>query len=195
MKALVLVMASTALCLSACNRSDRSDTTANQDVTVTEDGLADGMDNGAMAAPAELPTTAPEFVNAAAASDKFEIESSRLAQASGSSAAVKSFAQQMITAHTASTAKLKSTIAGISPPITPNDALNAEQQSLMAGLQGKTGAELDSAYAAAQVTAHQKTLDMLNAYANRGENPQLVALAKRMIPTVTAHLNTAKGLK
>lgn len=190
MKVLVLVMASSALLVSACNRSDTSDAAGNQDVTAAENGL-----NDAMAAPAALPTTAPEFVNAAAASDRFEIESSKLAQASGSSAAVKSFAQQMITGHTASTAKLKSTIAGITPPLTPNDALNADQQALMATLQGKTGAELDAAYAAAQVTAHTKTLDALNAYASGGDNPELVAFAKGLIPTVTAHLNLAKGLK
>jgi putative membrane protein len=193
MKALALILAGSALCVSACNRSDTSTATANQDVTTANDGL--GMDNGAMAAPAALPTTAPEFVNAQAASDRFEIESSRLAQASASSAAVKSFAQQMITAHTASTAKLKSTIAGMTPALTPNDALNAEQQALMATLQGKTGADLDTAYAAAQATAHQRTLDMLNTYANGGDNPQLVQLAKGLIPAVTAHLNTAKGLK
>jgi putative membrane protein len=162
---------------------------------MADNGMGNGVDNGAMAAPTALPTTAPQFVNAAAASDRFEIESSRLAQNSGSSAAVKSFAQQMITAHTASTAKLKSTVAGMTPPLTLSDALNADQQSLMATLQGKTGAELDAAYAQAQVTAHQKTLEMLNAYANGGDNPQLVNLAKGMIPTVTAHLNSAKGLK
>jgi putative membrane protein len=191
MKVLVLAMVSSAFCLSACNRSDMSETTSNEDVTITDNG----MDNGAMAATAALPTTAPEFVNAAAASDKFEIESSRLAQASGSSAPVKSFAQHMISAHTASTAKLNATIAGMSPPLVPNETLNADQQALMASLMGKSGAELDVAYAAAQVTAHQKTLAMLNAYANGGDNPKLVGLAKGMIPTVTAHLNSAKGLK
>jgi putative membrane protein len=191
MKVLVLVMASSALCVSACKRSERSDAAGNQDVTITDNGIG----NGTMAAPPALPTTAAEFLNAAAASDKFEIESSKLAQSSGSSAAVKSFAQQMISAHTASTAKLKSTAAAMSPPLTPNDALNADQQGLMASLQGKTGVELDAAYAAAQVTAHQKTLDVLNAYANGGDNPQLASVAKGMIPTVTAHLNTAKGLK
>jgi putative membrane protein len=189
MKALVLVLASSALCVSACKRSETADPNANQNVTITE------TDNGAAAASAALPTTAPAFVNAAAASDRFEIESSKLAEASAQSAAVKSFAKQMISGHTASTAKLKSLTAAMSPALLPDDALNADQQALMSSLQGKTGAELDSAYAAAQVTAHTKTLEMLNAYANGGDNPQLVDFAKGMIPTVTAHLNLAKGLK
>jgi putative membrane protein len=193
MKILALAMAGTALLVSGCNRSGGPDA-ANQDVMV-DAGNAAGTDAAGNGAVAAMPTTAQDFANAAAASDRFEIESSRLAQASGQSAAIRDFAAQMISGHTASTAKLKSTLAAMSPPVTPNDALNAEQQALLDGLRGRTGAELDRAYASAQVTAHQKTLDMLNAYATGGDTPALVDFAKGMIPTVTAHLNLAKGLK
>jgi putative membrane protein len=177
--------------LSACGRGN-NDVAANQDAVVANDLT---MNNGATAgtAPVAMPTDAQGFANATAASDRFEIESSRLTEASGQSAAVKKFARQMIAAHTASTAKLKTTAAA--QTLTPDPALNADQQALVAGLQGKTGAQLDAAYASAQVTAHQKTLDMLNAYAASGDNQALVSLAKGMIPTVTAHLNVAKGLK
>ena len=192
MKILALAMASTALLVSACNRSGPDDA-ANQDAVVNAGNAADAGAAGADSA--ALPTTAQAFVNAAAASDRFEVESSKLAQASGQSAAIKDFAAQMVSGHTASTAKLKSTVAALNPPATPNDALNPEQQALLDGLKGKTGAEFDRAYASAQVSAHQKTLDMLNAYAAAGDTPALVEFAKGMIPTVTAHLNLAKGLK
>jgi len=192
---LLLITAAT-LALAACGRSD-NDTANDANVAMSDnmaagDNMAMGNDMGATAA---LPTTAQPFVNAAAASDKFEIESSRMLVASGQSAATKKFAQNMIDAHTASTAKLKSTVSGMSPAITPDDTLNAEQQQLLDGLKGKTGAELDTAYASAQVTAHQKTLDTLNAYASGGDNETLKSFASGMVPTVTAHLNMAKGLK
>lgn len=190
MRTLVILLAGTALTISACKRGDNAET-ANDMVAIDNRMIA----NDGMAAPAALPTTAPDFVNAAAASDKFEIDSSKLAETSGASASVKAFAKQMNSGHTASTAKLKSAIAGMTPALTPNDMPNADQQALMATLQGKTGAEFDSAYKAAQVTAHQATLDALNSYANGGDNAQLQALAKGMIPVVTAHLNLAKGLK
>jgi putative membrane protein len=192
MRLLMLMLAGTALSVSACKRGDNPDASANQDMTVAN---TDATDNGALAAPVALPTTAQGFANAAAASDRFEIESSQVAQASGQSAAVKSFAKQMITAHTATSAKLKSTLAGMSPALTPNSALNPDQQALLDGLKGKTGANFDAAYGSAQQAAHQKTLDALNAYASGGDNPALQTLAKGMIPTVTAHLNLAKGLK
>lgn len=188
-KTLIVLFAGTALSISACKKNDVD--TVNQDVTTIDNSMANDM----MAAPAALPTVAPDFVNAAAASDRFEIESSKLALAAGPSASVKAFAQKMVDGHTTSTAKLKSVIAGMTPALTPNDVLNPDQQALMAGLQGKTGAAFDTAYKDAQVTAHQKTLDALNAYASGGDNPQLQDFARGMIPTVAAHLNLAKGLK
>lgn len=194
MNKLVILAAGTVLCLTACHRNDAGNTATNDNAAMTNDVTGSNM-AGSEASPSALPTTAQAFVDTAAASDKFEIESSRLAATSAQSAAVKSFAKQMISAHTATTAKLKSTLAGMKPALTPNDALNPDQQTLLDGLKGKTGAEFDSAYASAQVTGHQKTLDALNSYANGGDNPTLQGLAKNMIPTVTAHLNMAKGLK
>jgi putative membrane protein len=148
-----------------------------------------------MAATAPSPLTAQGFANAAAASDKFEIESSKLAATAASSAAVKSFATKMISAHTGSTAKLKSTLAGMSPAVTPDDTLSADQQAKLDSLKGLNGSAFDSAYASAQADAHQKALDALNAYAASGDNAQLKTFASGLVPTVTAHLNMAKALK
>ena len=194
MKTLAIFAAGTALCLTACNRNQANDNgTADTNLVTNDVTMTDDMNTtGAASA---LPTTAQAFADAAASSDKFEIQSSELAATSAQSAAAKSFAKQMITAHNGTTAKLKSTLAGMTPAMTPNDTLNPEQQALLDGLKGKTGADFDAAYASAQVTAHQKTLDALNAYASGGDNAKLQELAKGMIPTVTAHLNLAKGLK
>ena len=189
MKTLVILAAAAAMCLTACHRNADNTNMAADNTIITNDMAGNAM------APAALPTTAQAFANAAASSDRFEIESSRMAATSAQSASAKSFARQMITAHTATTAKLKSTLAGMSPAITPDDTLNAEQQAMLDGLKGKTGADFDSAYASAQVSAHQKTLDALNAYASGGDNAKLQDLAKSTIPTVTAHLNLAKSLK
>jgi putative membrane protein len=177
------------LALSACGKHDETTTNA------MESNVA--VDNSVVAnAPAEAAAlTAQGFVNAAAASDKFEIESSKLAAGSASSAAVKSFATKMISAHTESTAKLKTTVSGMNPPLTPDDTLTADQQATLDSLKGKTGADFDSAYAAAQVDAHQKTLDALKGYSASGDNATLKTFADGLIPTVTAHLNMAKGLK
>jgi putative membrane protein len=135
------------------------------------------------------------FANAAAASDSFEIESSRLAIANSQSAAIRSFAQQMIEAHTGSTIKLKAAAAAAAPVITPDPALTADQQAKLDALKGANGADFDKAYAAAQTSGHEKALDALKSYAATGEVPTLKSFARGIIPTVTAHLNMAKGLR
>ena len=187
-KALIL-LSGAALALTACGQKTEN---ANADMNVDTNVLTA---NDVVATAPQAPLTSQGFVNAAAASDRFEIESSKLAATAAQSAAVKSFAQKMISAHTDSTAKLKSTLAGMTPPVTPDDTLSAEQQQTLDSLKGLTGAAFDSAYTSAQVDAHQKALDTLNGYAAGGDNAQLKTFASGLVPTVTAHLNMAKGLK
>ncbi|MFL6729749.1 MAG: DUF4142 domain-containing protein [Sphingomicrobium sp.] len=191
MKLRLLILLSGTLAIVACGqKSETNYADANADGNVANGPVLPAND----AQPA-APTTAQGFANAAAASDRFEIESSKLAASAGTSAAVKSFAAKMVAAHTASTAKLKSTTAGLSPAITPDDTLAPDQQAKLDSLKALHGADFDAAYAAAQVEAHQKALDALNGYAASGDTPALKELASGMVPTVTAHLNMAKGLK
>jgi len=187
---LVIFLSGTVLALAACGKHEATGNAAN-DVNMSATADTGTVSNGE----APLPSSAQGFANAAAASDRFEIESSKLATTAASSGAVKSFAVKMIAAHTASTAKLKATAGGLSPAITPDDTLSPEQQSALDSLKGPTGADFDSAYAAAQVDAHQKALDALNNYAASGDNQALKDFAKGMVPTVVAHLNMANGLK
>jgi putative membrane protein len=192
-KTLALVSVA-ALSLAACGKK-ADDTTAVDNSTYANSTATDVNavgSNDAMAAPA---SGGQAFVNMAAASDAFEIETSKLAVTNGASAAVKKFAGQMITAHEGSTAKLKALTATLSPALTPDPALSAEQQQKLADLKTKQGNDFDTAYAAAQVAGHQQTLDTLKGYAATGDVPQLKTFASGLAPTVAAHLNMAKGLK
>lgn len=153
------------------------------------------------AAPAETAEPSPAatspaqtFANAAAASDAFEIATSELAAANAQSAKIKTFAANMIKAHTDSTAKLKAAAAGAKPGVMPDAALNPAQQQALSDLKSKTGAAFDTAYAVAQADAHQQTLDTLKTYAASGQDASLKAFAAGLVPVVTAHLNAAKGL-
>ncbi|MBY9063639.1 DUF4142 domain-containing protein [Sphingomonas yunnanensis] len=186
-----ILAASAVLALGACSRGNDT----------TQTGAANGSDLGATGMATATPTaTAPasggqSFANTAAASDAFEIETSRLALTNASSPAIKRYAQAMIDAHEASTAKLKTVAAGLSPAIQPVATLSADQQQTMESLRAAKGSAFDSAYVAAQSAAHQQTLDVLKAYAASGDVPALKTFAQGLVPTVTAHLNMAKGLK
>ena len=186
----------TTLLLAGCGHKDANDAaTAN---AVMDNGAMNSLatDNANMnAATVADSGTSQGFVNGAAASDRFEIDGSKMAASSAKSAAIKSFASKMIAAHTASSQKLKTTASAETPALTVDDTLTTAQQQSLDGLKGKTGADFDTAYAAAQVTGHQATLDMLKKYAASGSDAKLKDLANSLIPTVTAHLNMAKGLK
>jgi putative membrane protein len=186
-----LIIASAAtLALAGCG--SKTETTSIDNTTV----VSSETDTTNTTIPAPVPLSPGQaFANAAASSDAFEIATSQLAQTASTSAAIKAFAGKMIEAHTGSTEKLKTAAAGASPAITPDPTLTTEQQSTLDNLKTKTGADFDAAYKAAQVDGHQKTLDALKAYSATGDVPQLKTLATGLVPTVTAHLNMAKGLK
>lgn len=190
-RTLALLSAAT-LTLAACGSKTETTSADNAAIAATETQSTTNA-----VAPAATPAASggQAFANAAAASDAFEIATSRLATTNGASAPVRKYADQMIAAHTASTAKLKAATAGVSPAIVPNPALNAEQEAKLADLRLKTGEAFDAAYVTEQRAAHQQTLDTLNAYAASGDVPALKTFASGLAPTVAAHLNMAKALR
>jgi putative membrane protein len=194
LKRSMMLVAASALALSACGQ--KNDTANTTDTSMaTNDGAAFDAGNAGLGNTTAPASGGQSFANTAAASDAFEIATSQLALENSSSAAVKKFANQMIAAHTASTDKLKAAVTGLTPAITPVPTLNAEQQATVDSLKTKKGADFDAAYIAGQQAGHQQTLDMLKGYAATGDVPALKTFATGMVPTVAAHLNMAKGLK
>jgi putative membrane protein len=197
-KALTLTsVATVALLLAACGSNEAAPTeTAAVDNAAAGDTMA--MDTNVAdtnsSAAAAVPVTGQDFANTAAASDAFEIETSKLVQSKGSSADVKKFAAEMIKAHTDSTAKVKAAAAKATPAITPVPTLTAEQQSKLDALSKLSGADLDKQYAADQVAAHEKTLAAMQAYAESGDVPSLKTAAGEIAPVVQGHLDMAKAL-
>lgn len=184
----MMLVSSAVLTLSACHKAPTTDaSTTNSTVVATT-----ANDTVAPAAPVSAGQT---FANTAAASDAFEIETSKLALTNAATPSIRSYAQKMIDAHTDSTAKLKAAAASAAPAITPDATLTADQQQKLAALKALTGKAFDQAYIADQAAGHQQTLDALRAYSASGDVPQLKAFATTLVPIVTAHLNMAKGLK
>lgn len=186
---MILTLAAAGLALGGCGH--KSETSSNVITVNTSDGMVTASDGSTTS----TVSAGQVFANTAAASDAFEIATSRLAATNGKSSAVKSFASKMIEAHTGSTAKLKTTAAGLTPAITPDPTLSPDQQQKVDSLKALNGVDFDKAYMSAQIDAHQQTLAALKAYASSGDVPQLKSFATSLVPTVTAHLNMAKGLK
>lgn len=186
MKLRILLAPSAALALAACGEAEET--------TVADDTMADSgtLDTGLAADPG-MPTNAQEFATMQAASDTYEIEAGRLAQENASDQAVQDFGSMMVEDHTASTSNLQSAAAQ-AQGITVDPQMTAEQQSNIEELRN-AGEDFDSTYLDQQVEAHEKALEMLQNYAQNGDNPALQDFARQTAEVVQGHLQQARELQ
>lgn len=137
--------------------------------------------------------SAATYVAKAGASDKYEMESSKLVLAETSDPKLKSFAQMMVDDHTKSTADVVA--AAKADGMTPGAAkLTAKQSSMIADLKKVSGAKRDALYKKQQVAAHQETLALQQDYAANGDKTHLKAVAGNIVPVVEQHLSAVKSM-
>lgn len=144
--------------------------------------------------PPEAKTTAMPYVMAAGMSDRYEIDSSRIALQKSPTPAVRSFADMLIKHHGKTTAETMKAArkAGLNPAPPMPDAGAAAS---IAELQAAAPADFDRIYLAQQVPAHQAALDLHQSYGASGDQVPLRASAKKAVPIVRSHLTAAERLQ
>ena len=158
--------------------------------TVAEDTAAQAV--GAATAP--LANSVEAFVTNAAISDMYEIEAGKIAAEKAKSPAVKDFAAMMIKDHTATSAKLKSTLASANVPVTPPADLDDRRRGLIENLRSASAADFDKVYLDQQTAAHQEALALMKSYADDGENAPLKQLAAATAPKIQEHYDHVRKL-
>ena len=138
---------------------------------------------------------AQEFTDKAAKSDAFEIASAKLAVDKAASPDLKSFAEMMITDHTASTATIKKAASAAMPAIIADPTLTSDQQSKLADLGKLSGKDFDKAYADQQIDAHKDALSLMQLYADKGDVAPLKAAAGEIAPKVQTHLDKIRAIR
>ncbi len=138
------------------------------------------------------PSTA-DFVNQAAISDMFEIQSSELAVQRGN-AATKAFAEEMITAHKKTSEELKGLVAAGKVKETLPTKLDSAHQEKLDTLKGLQGADFDKQYRSDQEDAHEDAVSLFERYAEGGDNPALKEWAGKTLPALRHHLEMAEKL-
>jgi putative membrane protein len=131
--------------------------------------------------------------------NQVDIDAGKLAQSRSRNDAVKTFAQLMVTDHTAVNKSAVELVTKLK--VTPQD--NATSQSLKAGgekhraqLQTLEGAAFDKAYVEHEVLYHQQVLDAIDKTLIPGAtNAELKALLVKVRPAFVAHLEHAKHLQ
>jgi len=153
---------------------------------------------GAMSATITLtPRSDADIVALLHESNVGEIQAGTLAQQRATNAAVKRFAQQMVTDHSALDQRGNTLAqqARISPAL-PDSALPQQQAQEATALQQATGAAFDRAYMAQQVAAHQRTLALVDASIPVASAAALrTMLQSEVRPRVAEHLRTAQELQ
>lgn len=186
--AAVLAM-SLAACSGEGNEKRAPDQTA-EPVNAVQDA-ASAVTGAGAATLASLNTS--DFVAAAAMSDMYEIESSRMAVGRSQNAEVKKYAQMMIDMHTKTSAELKAAAQGVEDAIIPT-ALDERRKGLLDNLRGSSPADFDDKYLDQQTVAHTETLAFMEGYARGGDNEKLKAVAVKTAPIVKQHLDEATRL-
>ena len=197
----ILAATALALVLAACGPNggvSENDVSSAGNLTSVPDAAEDQAANTEVmvnGTAVSTPINAPDFVNQAAASDQFEIQSSKIAQTKASSAAVKAYAARMIAEHTKTTADLTAAAAQGTPVVVPAPASTPEQKANLAALTSTpAGAAFDKQYVDLQVLSHTNALATLEGYAVRGDQPFLKAFASKAVNMVKGHLEEAQAL-
>ena len=139
------------------------------------------------------PEQARPYVEMAAASDMYEIESSRMALARSQSSEVRQFAQMMIDHHTMTTQQMMQAAqaTGINPP---PPMLLPPQRTMLDELQPLNGAEFERMYLRQQRMAHRMALALHQTYSGSGDTPQLQQAASLAVPVVQRHIDQLQAL-
>jgi putative membrane protein len=136
----------------------------------------------------------PDFVRKAAMSDLYEVEAGKIAGEKGQSDAVKQFGQHMVEAHSKTSEELKAIVTAEKLDAKLPAKLDKKYRKLIDALNEATPEAFDKTYAAQQVRAHGKAVDLFDEYAEGGANDALKQFAANTLPTIKEHLREARKL-
>lgn len=142
--------------------------------------------------PSSFNTTDQQFITNASYGNHAEISAGQVAASKGMQDSIKIFGQMMVTDHTMSQQSLDS-IASAFNITTPTTA-DSMHIALLQQLNQLSGHTFDTAYIHAQVTDHQKTIDLFQDELKNGNNQWLKNYVNRYLPAIQMHYNMAASL-
>lgn len=183
------------LALGACKQPDTS-VSNNQTQGVTDEATVENYSAGNMAAGNMAPAAVgPDqvYVQNAAASDLFEMETSRLALQQAASPAAKTYAQMMIDEHGKSSEELRAAAQMAKIPVAA--ALPADKQAQVEALRALRGEQFDRLYLEQQRASHQDSLAKVNQYLAAAQPGPLKDHASKLTGVVQKHLNSLENIR
>ncbi len=124
-----------------------------------------------------------------------EVDLGKLAGGKAKSNAVKDFARHMVDDHTKANTQLQGLAKANRADQPRGAASDPDAAAVRAQLNKMSGADFDTAYIAAQVGDHQKTVQLLEHEIGSGQDQKVKDYAKETLPTVMRHLEMARQIQ
>ena len=140
------------------------------------------------------PLFAPGFLAQAGSANQWEIASSQLALQASQNAAVRNYANLLISDHMRLGAQVTAAAQSAGVMMPPPALLPAQQTALDQLRAAGTGPSFDMAYRQAQIDAHTQAIQLMQNYAASGDVPALRTAAAQAIPMMQMHLQQAQML-
>ena len=132
------------------------------------------------------------FAAAAAIGGMSEVAISQLGVQKATDPELKKFSQEMVKAHTMMNNELME-LASKKQMALPR-TVDPKSQFCAQSLAGLSGEKFDRCYAKAQAVAHMEAVSAFEAEAERGQDPEVKALAAKALPHIKEHLAMIKPI-
>lgn len=185
----VFMIAASALAFQSCNHAAKDAKQDADSLNKTKDTTTNAAATGGIA----VNSDDAKFATAAANGGLAEVALGKLALTKTSNAAIKDFANMMVTDHGKANAELMAIAKAknITLPAEP-DSAHLKKANDLAKLNG---ADFDKEYVSAMKDGHKKTLDLMNDEAKNGKDAELKAFAAKTAPVVQSHLDAITKIK
>lgn len=134
-----------------------------------------------------------DFFETAASSNRFEIESSKLALKRATEPALKDYAKKMVADHEKAGRDLQKLAEqkGVALP----DQLLRRHQMMLEGLREEDdGNDFDDEYRDKMITSHKEAVSLFDEAAKKSPDKDVKAFAAKMLPKLQEHGGQAKAL-
>ena len=132
-----------------------------------------------------------EFVSKAGMGGLAEVQMGNLALQNAQSAAVKAFAQRMVTDHSKANAELAQ-LATVKGLVLPTE-LGGDHKNALEHLQSLQGADFDKAYMQHMVSDHETDVSEFDKASTSATDADIKAWAGKTLPVLREHLALAKS--
>ena len=144
-------------------------------------------------APASLSAVDFNFVGQANLGAPFQVDSGRLAETKGTSAAIRGYAHLMVTSHIPVVDALNVILK--KKNITPsNTLLHGAYDAMISTLEGDRRAAFDRDYVNGQVEYQKGNAALFEQEIQNGTDPELKEFARQTLPKIVDHLKRAETL-